>query len=121
CCLILVGDTAQLPPVGRPVSPALDVNFLEREYGMKVYSIELDQVMRQSARSGILENATIIRSHLAEDSVDFKFDVKGFDDIVWLSDGYAIQDALHDAYSNFGLDETAFVVRSNKRANLYNN
>lgn len=121
CCLILVGDTAQLPPVGRDLSPALDVTFLEREYGMKVYSIELDEVMRQQAESGILENATLIRERLSADDVDFQFDLAGFRDIVRLTDGYAIQDAIHDSYSNLGMDETAFIVRSNKRANLYNN
>lgn len=120
CCLLLVGDTAQLPPVGRDISPALDVKFLEREYGMKVYSLELDEVMRQAAQSGILQNATLIRNHIAENEADFSFRLGAFKDIIRLSDGYDIQDAIHNAYGNFGTDETAFVVRSNKRANAYN-
>jgi ATP-dependent exoDNAse (exonuclease V) alpha subunit len=121
CRLVLLGDTAQLPPVGLDVSPALDTTRLARQYGLEVKSIELDQVMRQEEGSGILHNATQIRRLLDEDFVvDPQFDLDGFQDIARLSDGYDIQDAIYSAYRNYSIEETAFIVRSNKRANQYN-
>ncbi|HEU4497343.1 MAG TPA: AAA family ATPase, partial [Flavobacterium sp.] len=121
CKMILLGDTAQLPPVNLDVSPALDIRQLSQNYGMQVSHIEFDEVMRQEENSGILFNATELRRQLGEDFCDdFKFDLKNFKDIVRLTDGYDIQDAIHGAYSNYGLEDTAFIVRSNKRANAYN-
>lgn len=121
CKLIFVGDGAQLPPVHLQDSPALLTETFERHYDKSAQSIELDEVMRQEEGSGILFNATIIRAFLRNESYDqFKFEITGFKDIVNLQDGYDIQDALMQAYSQQGLEETAFVVRSNKRANLYN-
>lgn len=121
CKMILLGDTAQLPPVNLDISPALDINLLHRNYDMEVSHIEFDEVMRQEENSGILFNATELREQLEEDFFeDFKFDVTHFKDIVRLTDGYDIQDAIHTAYSNYGLEDTAFIVRSNKRANAYN-
>lgn len=121
CKLILLGDTAQLPPVNLDISPALDIDLLSRNYDMEISHIEFDEVMRQEENSGILFNATELREQLNDDFFeDFKFDVKNFKDIVRLTDGYDIQDAIHGAYSNYGLEETAFIVRSNKRANAYN-
>lgn len=119
CKLILVGDTAQLPPVNLSLSPALDQQYLEVNFHMKVISIELDEVMRQHELSGILYNATALRKLLARNILNqFKFDLN-YKDIDRLSDGYEIQDAIFNAY-NEGLDKTVFIVRSNKRANLYN-
>jgi|SRR6218665_2612176 len=121
CKMILLGDTAQLPPVNLDVSPALDTQTLAANYDKEIFSIELDEVMRQEENSGILFNATELRELLKDDFMtEFKFDVKHFKDIVRLSDGYDIQDAIDSAYSNYSIEDTAFIVRSNKRANAYN-
>lgn len=121
CKAIFVGDTAQLPPVHLDISPALDIDSLSLHYDKDVHHIELDEVMRQEEDSGILFNATELREILKSHFIDtYKFNLNGFKDIVRLQDGYDIQDAIQDAFSNYGLEETAFIVRSNKRANQYN-
>ena len=121
CKVIFVGDTAQLPPVHLDVSPALNIDTLSLHYNKNVHHIELDEVMRQEEASGVLFNATALREILKSHFIDtYKFNLKGFKDIVRLQDGYDIQDAIHEAFSNYGLEETAFIVRSNKRANQYN-
>lgn len=121
CKLMLVGDTAQLPPVKLDMSPALNPNVLNLNYNKEVKNIELDEVVRQESDSGILFNATNLREQLNDGATDdFKFDLNGFKDIVRLVDGYEIMDAINESYSNLGYEETAIVVRSNKRANLYN-
>ncbi len=120
CKLILIGDTAQLPPVKLVVSPALDEDKLSYDFNKNVSLIELDEVMRQHQNSGILTNATQLRLMIASQSIaNFKFDLS-FPDIVRLEDGYDIQDAITTAYDQQGVEETAIVVRSNKRANQYN-
>jgi ATP-dependent exoDNAse (exonuclease V) alpha subunit len=121
CKLLLVGDTAQLPPVNMTVSPALDIHTLSLHYQKNVQHIELDEVMRQAESSGILFNATQLRELLDSHFIDtFQFNLKGFKDIIRLQDGYEIQDAIHSAYDHYGLEDTVFIVRSNKRANQYN-
>ena len=121
CKLLLIGDTAQLPPVRLDISPALDENTLALNYNKEVTRMELDEVVRQGQDSGILVNATILRDVLAREMYDyFKFDLNGFKDIVRLVDGYEIMDAINDTYSELGNEETAIIVRSNKRANMYN-
>ena len=121
CKLLLIGDTAQLPPVKLDLSPALDENRLELNYNKTVTKIELSEVVRQQHDSGILANATILREALANSQFDyFKFTLEGYKDIVRLVDGHDIMDAINDAYSQLGNEETAIIVRSNKRANLYN-
>jgi ATP-dependent exoDNAse (exonuclease V) alpha subunit len=121
CKMILLGDTAQLPPVHLDVSPALNIETLLTYYHKEVLHIELDEVMRQEENSGILFNATLLRETLKEHFIDsFLFNCKGFKDIVRLTDGYDIQDAINTAYSKDGMEETAFIVRTNKRANQYN-
>ncbi len=121
CKMILLGDTAQLPPVNLDMSPALNMDSLAMNYHKNVEHIELDEVMRQEENSGILYNATELREVLKEHFIDtFQFDIKAFKDIVRLTDGYDIQDAIHQAYSNYSIEDTAFIVRSNKRANAYN-
>lgn len=121
CKLLLVGDTAQLPPVNMTISPALDINTLSLHYQKNVQHIELDEVMRQAETSGILYNATLLRDLLDSHFIDtFQFNLTGFKDIIRLQDGYDIQDAIHGAYDNYGLEDTVFIVRSNKRANQYN-
>ena len=121
CKMILLGDTAQLPPINLDISPALNTDTLELNYNKKVDYIELDEVMRQEFNSGILYNATELREILKDSFItEFKFKLKGFKDIVRLTDGYDIQDAINQAYSNYSIEDTAFIVRSNKRANQYN-
>jgi len=121
CKMILLGDTAQLPPVNLDISPALDTDTLALHYHKEVRTIEFDEVMRQEEKSGILYNATELRQLLKEDFItDFQFRLRGFKDIVRLTDGYDIQDAINTAYSNYSIEDTAFIVRSNKRANAYN-
>ncbi len=121
CKMILLGDTAQLPPVNLDISPALNTETLELHYDKKIDWIELDEVMRQELNSGILYNATELRELLKEDFItDFQFKLRGFKDIIRLTDGYDIQDAINQAYSNYSIEDTAFIVRSNKRANQYN-
>ena len=121
CKLILLGDTAQLPPVNRTDSPALNTDTLALHYDKKIDSIELDEVMRQEEKSGILYNATQLREMLQEAFFEeFQFQLRGFKDIIRLVDGYDIQDAINSAYSNYSIEDTAFIVRSNKRANQYN-
>lgn len=120
CKLILIGDTAQLPPVKLDVSPALNKNKLELNYNKDVIELELDEVMRQHSNSGILLNATNLRLLLGGQVFNyFKFTLD-FPDIIRLIDGYDIQDAITTAYDSNGVEDTAFIVRSNKRANQYN-
>ena len=121
CKLVLIGDTAQLPPVKLELSPALNANTLELNYNKDVKELELDEVMRQHEDSGILNNATSLRINLDNGGFeDFKFNLN-FSDIVRLTDGYDIQDAIQTAYdTDEGVEQTAFIVRSNKRANQYN-
>lgn len=119
CRLVLVGDTAQLPPVKLEVSPALDEQKLQDQFGLDIISIELDEVMRQHENSGILNCATQIRkASSAQLYNQFHFDLD-YKDLIRLSDGYDIQDAIFNAYDS-GIENTVFIVRSNKRANQYN-
>ena len=121
CKMILIGDTAQLPPVQLDISPALNSDTLSMNYNKEVFSIELDEVMRQAEKSGILYNATELRELLKDSFItDFQFKLRGFNDIVRLSDGFDIQDAIESAYRNYSIEDTCFIVRSNKRANQYN-
>ncbi len=121
CRLMLIGDTAQLPPVKLDVSPALDKRLLENHYNKKVIGIELDEVVRQEKDSGILYNATRIRDRI-EDSLfeEFKLKGHGFPEVIRPEDGQELMDAINDCYTELGKEETVIIVRSNKRANLYN-
>jgi len=119
CKMILIGDTAQLPQVKLKLSPALKDTRLEIDYNKKVYQIELDEVTRQHENSGILANATLLRSQIENNSNYFEFDLN-FPDIIRLVDGYDIEDAITGSYDNDGIEDTAIIVRSNKRANQYN-
>ena len=121
CKLLLIGDTAQLPPVKLDLSPSLNEVTLDLNYNKQVTKMELDEVVRQEQNSGILFNATVLREALSNSMHDsFKFELSDFKDIVRLVDGYEIMDAINDAYSDLGNEETTIIVRSNKRANLYN-
>ena len=117
CRMVLVGDKAQLPPVGEDESPALMSDVL-RAYGMKVYECDLNQVLRQSEDSGILWNATRIRT-LIDDWILPKIRFQGFADIVRVP-GDELIESLATSYSRVGMDETMVITRSNKRANIYN-
>ncbi len=121
CKLVLIGDTAQLPPVKLELSPALDEGRLSLNYDKQVSFLELDEVMRQTEDSGILYNATNLREQLQSEFYEgFQFELDHFRDIVRLIDGAEIQEAIDSSYSENGKEETAIIVRSNKRANLYN-
>jgi exodeoxyribonuclease-5 len=119
CKLIIVGDSAQLPPVGSALSPALDASALG-EYGFALQSSELRQVLRQSETSGVLMNATRVRLQIAENNlVHPEIDYKNFKDVIRLS-GEELIDELSASYGNCGLEGTIIVVNSNKQANRYN-
>tara|TARA_Y200000002_G_scaffold147998_2_gene122291 strand:+ start:252 stop:1664 length:1413 start_codon:yes stop_codon:yes gene_type:complete len=119
CKLILIGDTAQLPPVHLDISPALDENLLGIKYRKDVYSAELTQVVRQQSTSMVLENAIHLRYKISANDFDTPH-VKCNSEVVRLDVGMDIQEALEDAYSNSGVEGTVVICRSNKRANLYN-
>lgn len=120
CRLLLLGDTAQLPPVGEEQSPALFADAL-KGYGLEVVEADLTQVVRQMQQSGILWNATRLRRLIAdEDCFSLpKIRVSGFADIRMLP-GAELIDELSACYDRDGLEETIVICRSNKRANLYN-
>ena len=122
CRMLLIGDKAQLPPVGEEESPALMADVL-RGYGMTVYECDLNQVLRQSEASGILWNATRIRGEWSEvrgeRMVLPQIRVDGFPDIQVVP-GDELIESLSSSYSRVGMDETMFITRSNKRANIYN-
>lgn len=121
CKMLLIGDAAQLPPVHLDISPALDPELLQSQYNRDLISLELDEVVRQQKDSGILENATRIRSRLDDELYEaFKFSIHQYADIIRPTDGQEIMDAINDSYSQLGNEETVIIVRSNKRANLYN-
>ncbi|MDC1325363.1 MAG: ATP-dependent DNA helicase [Flavobacteriales bacterium] len=121
CRLLLIGDTAQLPPVKLDISPALERRILEDQFNKTVIELELDEVVRQQIDSGILINATKLRERLADGFFeDFKFTEMLYADVVRPLDGQEIMDAISDSYNEEGKEETVVVVRSNKRANLYN-
>lgn len=120
CSLMLVGDTAQLPPVGEEQSPALSVPVLQG-YGLEVTECLLTQVVRQAADSGILYNATLLRHSIMKDACFGLPSVRigKFPDVKVIQGGDLIE-AISDSYDKVGMDETIIICRSNKRANLYN-
>ncbi|MDE5980625.1 MAG: AAA family ATPase [Bacteroidaceae bacterium] len=121
CRLLLIGDRAQLPPVGEEQSPALSVSWL-RGYGLHVRQMELTQVVRQADESGILWNATRLRNLIDGQAFSAfpKMRVTGFPDITILP-GNELIESLEQSYHRCGTDQTIVVTRSNKRANIYNN
>ena len=118
--LMLIGDKAQLPPVGEEESPALNAAMLQG-YGLTVYECDLNEVLRQSKQSGILYNATMIRQMITHDDITQlpKIRFSGFSDIRQML-GAELIEALADSYHHVGLDDTIVVTRSNKRANIFN-
>jgi len=121
CSLLLLGDTAQLPPVLQPHSPALEPDKL-LGYGLNLQQFTLTHVVRQALESGILHNATLLRQQLIEEKTDKfpHFELEGFSDICKL-DGTELLDEIQRSYDGVGVEDTIVVTRSNKRANIYNN
>ena len=119
CKLVLIGDTAQLPPVGLDISPALNLNYLISSFNLEISSYELTEVVRQSLESGILANATNIRNEIKHRSKKALIELKDLNDVFRIN-GEELEDALIDAYSNSGKEETVIITRSNKRANIFN-
>jgi len=121
CRLLLMGDSAQLPPIMQAESPALSQIQLEG-YGMKVTSMTLTQVVRQAEQSGILHNATLLREAINKDKVKAfpKIEIRNFPDVIEVR-GNDLLEKLEDAYSRDGKEETIVITRSNKRANVFNN
>ena len=125
CKVILIGDSAQLPPIGLEASPALLPEYMKMMGGVQF--AELSTVVRQQHESGILYNATLIRQLQSEleygpgvmDICDLGLETEPFDDIERISGGDLIE-KIGDAYSDYGEDETIILCRSNKRAIKYN-
>jgi len=120
CKLLLIGDTAQLPPVGIEISPALHPEYLKSNFNLGLQSYELREVVRQASDSGILTNATGLREKIRMDDLGSPFfSNTGFNDVLRL-DGTELQEVLQDVYSSANIDEIVMVCRSNKRANIFN-
>jgi len=122
CRLMLIGDTAQLPPVGQTESPALDERYLAAAFGLNVLAAELTEVVRQQQLSGILSNATNLRtqiSSLTAAEAQMPLFAPNGTDVVRLS-GEDLMETLFREYGDFALDQVVVVCRSNKRANLFN-
>jgi ATP-dependent exoDNAse (exonuclease V) alpha subunit len=120
CKLMLVGDTAQLPPVGADNSPALDINLMKQTFAVDIFSFELTDVLRQEKDSGILHNVTAMRDIIRQGKVATPAIVtKGYKDVFRMT-GERLEEGLNYAYNKYGYDGTLIVCRSNKNANLYN-
>ena len=120
CRLLIIGDTAQLPPIHTPLSPALDSDRLSFVYHKEVIEGVLTDVVRQGRKSGILYNATRLRKRIETFKDNFRIRIDPFKDIVLLENASEVQDALLEAYEESGVEETCFIVRANKRAVEYN-
>ncbi|NCD70061.1 ATP-dependent DNA helicase [Mucilaginibacter agri] len=120
CKLLLVGDTAQLPPVGSDYSPALDAKLMADNFGLEVAGYELTDVLRQQKQSGILYNVTGIRDIIREGEELFpQITTKGFKDVYRMT-GERLEEGLEYAYRKYGKENTLIICRSNKNANMYN-
>ena len=117
--LMLVGDVAQLPPVGKIISPALEKDYLEGTYYMSVFEEELTEVMRQDEQSGILFNATELRNELKQENPEIKLRTKSFRDMFRMT-GDKMEEGLRYAYDKYGQENVIILTRSNKTAVQYN-
>ncbi len=121
CSLLLLGDDAQLPPVGSINSPALDADYMSSTFQLSTFNFQLSQVARQALDSGILAEATRIREQIS----NFKFQISNFsiqpnkNDIIQLP-GEAVIESLENSWREVGAEETLIIARSNKMTNLYN-
>lgn len=118
CKLILIGDTAQLPPVGSNESPALNQDYLKNAFHLSITLFELKEVARQRLESGILFNATNLRNSIQLNYFEFPKLVCGPD--VMQINGEELEDALNSSISEYGEENSIIITRSNKRANLFN-
>jgi exodeoxyribonuclease-5 len=119
CKLVLIGDTAQLPPVGTAYSPALNLEHLRSSYYLNIAEVELSEVIRQKEGSGILVNATQLRSLINHSATALPtLTLNGFGDVERIDRD--LQDYLESAYARYGKDDLIIITRSNKRANLFN-
>lgn len=120
CRLLLIGDHAQLPPVGLDISPALDLDNLKHAYAITAASFELTEVMRQALDSGILSNATALRQKLASSKCELPLlQTDGFTDISQL-EADQVEDQFFNAFGSRDFTKSVVICRTNKRANLYN-
>ncbi len=120
CKMILVGDTAQLPPIGLAISPALDPEFVRNEYRIDTGKFELTDVVRQAEESGILFNATRLRNMISNKIEHYpSFKLEGFSDIFRIT-GMELEDILHDNWREYGEENVMVICRSNKRAYQFN-
>lgn len=117
--LMLVGDTAQLPPVGKELSPALDRDYLERTFYMSVFQEELREVMRQDEQSGILFNATQLRNQLGVEAKEIRITTRSYRDVFKMT-GEKLEEGLRYAYDKYGPENSIILTRSNKSAVQYN-
>lgn len=117
--LLFVGDNAQLPPVGKLQSPALEVTFLQSVFNATVIETELTEVMRQVEGSGILDNATELRNQLSRETLNIKFNTQAYKDIFRMT-GERLEDGLRYAYDKYGIENAIIICRSNKMAVQYN-
>jgi exodeoxyribonuclease-5 len=118
CRMILVGDSAQLPPVKTLLSPALDAKELAA-YNLQVTCCELNEVVRQTSNSGILHNATNVRSLIGEDGHFPSLTTEGYKDFIRIT-GAELIESITEAYEKSSIEDTMVVCRSNKRAIQYN-
>lgn len=117
--LVLIGDVAQLPPVGLDISPALEQEELEAAYRLEVTQVDLTDVMRQAETSGILYNATEVRKVIGTGDEHLKLKITGFSDVFRIS-GSELLEEMETCYGKYGEEETIVICRSNKRANRFN-
>ena len=120
CKVLLIGDVAQLPPVGLSLSPALIPEELKLRYFKEVFHVELQEVVRQAESSGILKNATSLRRLLESNDDRFKPTFNLYPDVNRIVEKQDLEDALNTAYSSMSIEDSVVVLRSNKRANVYN-
>ena len=122
CRLLLMGDDAQLPPVGQVESPALNENLMQA-YGFTVYHLYLNEIARQESHSGVLHNATIVRQSMQDDECNTeqepKLELEGCDDITAVT-GEFLLETISDCYDRDGINDTIVITRSNKRATMFN-
>ena len=116
--LLVIGDVAQLPPVKKEISPALEASFLESKFAVRLWQYELTDVVRQEKESGILKNATVLRDKIAASKFHINFITKGYNDIYKMT-GEKLEEGLRYAYDKYGIDNTAIICRSNKAATQY--
>jgi len=122
CRLLLIGDTAQLPPVGSLESPALDCEYLKAQFPITAATYELTEVKRQALASGILYNATDLRQLLSQNLYEYSlplFHLQGFNDIQKI-EPETFEEILHNVFANTSDNEAVIVCKSNKRANMFN-